>query len=59
MLSTRGTLIKNGKGYKMHRGDVVNMPPQVPHQSLPDPAGFTYMLIKVNTGTYPWPLIEK
>ncbi|HTS50907.1 MAG TPA: hypothetical protein VMH05_23335 [Bryobacteraceae bacterium] len=55
----RGTLIKNGKGYKMQRGDVVNMPPQVPHQSLPGPAGFTYMLIKVNTGTYPWSLIEK
>ena len=55
----RGTLIKNGRGYKMQRGDVVNMPPQVPHQSLPDPGGFTYMLIKVNTGTYPWSLIEK
>jgi len=55
----RGTLIKNGKGYKMQRGDVVNMPPLVPHQSLPDPGGFTYMLIKVNTGTYPWSLIEK
>ena len=55
----RGTLIKNGKGYQMQRGDVVNMPPQVPHQSLPDAGGFTYMLIKVNTGTYPWSLIEK
>ena len=55
----RGTLIKNGKGYKMQPGDVVNMPPLVPHQSLPDPAGFSYMLIKVNTGSYPWWLLEK
>lgn len=55
----RGTLIKNGKGYKMQPGDVVNMPPLVPHQSLPDPGGFTYMLIKVNTGSYPWALIDK
>ena len=55
----RGTLIKNGKPFKMRAGDVVNMPPLVPHQSLPDPGGFTYMLIKVNTGTYPWSLIDK
>jgi mannose-6-phosphate isomerase-like protein (cupin superfamily) len=50
----RGTLIKNGKGFKIKTGDVVNMPPLVPHQSTPDPGGYTYMLIKVNTGTYPW-----
>jgi mannose-6-phosphate isomerase-like protein (cupin superfamily) len=55
----RGTQIKNGKGYPMKAGDVVNMPPLVPHQSLPEPGGYSYMLIKVNTGTYPWSLIEK
>ena len=55
----RGTLIKNGKGYTMQTGDVVNMPPLVPHQSVPDPGGYTYMLIKVNTGIYPWSLTEK
>lgn len=58
-LEERGTLVENGKGYKMQAGDVLNMPPSVPHQSLPDPAGYTYMLIKVNTGTYPWALAEK
>jgi hypothetical protein len=36
-----GTLIKNGKGYKLKVGDVFNMPPLIPHQSLPDPGGFT------------------
>lgn len=55
----RGTVIKNGKGYALKTGDVLNMPPSVSHQSLPDPGGFTYMLIKVNTGTYPWSLTEK
>ena len=54
-----GTLIRNGKGYAMKAGDVLNMPPSIPHQSLPAAGGFTYMLIKVNTGTYPWSLTEK
>jgi mannose-6-phosphate isomerase-like protein (cupin superfamily) len=30
----RGTLIKNGKGYRMKAGDVLNMPPSVPHYCL-------------------------
>jgi hypothetical protein len=38
---------------------VINMPPNTPHQSIPDPKGFSYMLIKVNVGQYPWALIEK
>ena len=33
------------------------MPPSTPHQSIPDPGGFSYMLVKVNTGVYPWSLI--
>jgi mannose-6-phosphate isomerase-like protein (cupin superfamily) len=55
----RGTLIKNGRGYKVKAGDVINMPPNTPHQSIPDPKGFSYMLIKVNVGQYPWELIDK
>ena len=55
----RGTLIKNGRGLKVKAGDVINMPPNTPHQSIPDPKGFSYMLIKVNVGQYPWALIEK
>jgi mannose-6-phosphate isomerase-like protein (cupin superfamily) len=55
----RGTLIKNGRGFKVKSGDVINMPPNTPHQSIPDPKGFSYMLIKVNVGQYPWALIEK
>jgi len=55
----RGTLIKNGRGLKVKAGDVINMPPNTPHQSIPDPKGFSYMLVKVNVGQYPWALIEK
>jgi quercetin dioxygenase-like cupin family protein len=55
----RGTLIKNGRGLKVKAGDVINMPPNTPHQSIPDAKGFSYMLIKVNVGQYPWALIEK
>jgi mannose-6-phosphate isomerase-like protein (cupin superfamily) len=55
----RGTLIKNGRGYKVKAGDVINMPPNTPHQSIPDANGFSYMLIKVNVGRYPWALIDK
>ena len=57
-LEERGTLIKDGVGYKVKAGDVINMPPNTPHQSIPDPGGFSYMLIKVNTGQYPWELIR-
>jgi len=57
-LEERGTLIKNGVGYKVKAGDVINMPPNTAHQSIPDPGGFSYMLIKVNTGQYPWELIK-
>jgi mannose-6-phosphate isomerase-like protein (cupin superfamily) len=53
-----GTRIRNGTGYHMAAGDVVNMPPLVPHQSLPDPGGYSYLLIKVNTGVYPWAQLE-
>jgi mannose-6-phosphate isomerase-like protein (cupin superfamily) len=55
----RGALIKNGRGFKVKAGDVINMPPNTPHQSIPDPKGFSYMLIKVNVGQYPWALIDK
>jgi mannose-6-phosphate isomerase-like protein (cupin superfamily) len=55
----RGTLIKNGRGLKVKTGDVINMPPNTPHQSIPDPKGFSYMLVKVNVGQYPWALIDQ
>jgi hypothetical protein len=37
----RGTLITGGRPFKVKAGDVINMPPNTPHQSLPDPGGFS------------------
>jgi mannose-6-phosphate isomerase-like protein (cupin superfamily) len=54
----QGSSIRNGVPFRLKAGDVVNMPPSTPHQSIPDPGGFTYMLVKVNVGVYPWALIE-
>ena len=53
----QGTLIASGAPLRVKAGDVINMPPSTPHQSIPDPGGFSYMLVKVNTGVYPWSLI--
>ena len=53
-----GTLIIGGDRLPMAAGDVVNMPPLTPHQSLPSPDGYTYFLVKVNTEHYPWELTE-
>jgi mannose-6-phosphate isomerase-like protein (cupin superfamily) len=55
----QGTLITGGRPLRVKAGDVINMPPSTPHQSVPDAAGFSYMLVKVNTGTYPWSLIAE
>ena len=55
---SRGPSIRNGKGYKVKAGDVINMPPSTPHQSLPDPGGFSYILVKVNVGMYPWAIVD-
>jgi mannose-6-phosphate isomerase-like protein (cupin superfamily) len=54
-----GTMIRNGHGYPMKAGDVMNMPPSIAHQSLPDAGGYSYLLIKVNTGVYPWSMAER
>lgn len=53
----QGNLIAGGAPLRVKAGDVINMPPSTPHQSIPDPGGFSYMLVKVNTGVYPWSLI--
>jgi mannose-6-phosphate isomerase-like protein (cupin superfamily) len=54
----RGPSIRNGRGYTVKAGDVINMPPSTPHQSLPDPGGFSYLLVKVNVGMYPWSIVD-
>lgn len=50
--------IKGGKPFKLQAGDILNIPPNMPHATVPDTGGMTYVLMKVNTGLYPWSLIN-
>jgi len=54
-----GTLKAGGKAFKLKAGDILNIPPNMSHATIPDPAeGMTYVLMKVNVGLYPWSLIN-
>ena len=50
--------IKGGKPFKLQAGDILNIPPNTPHATVPDAGGMTYVLMKVNVGLYPWSLIN-
>jgi len=50
--------IKGGKPFKLAAGDILNIPPNMPHATVPDAGGMTYVLMKVNVGMYPWSLIN-
>jgi mannose-6-phosphate isomerase-like protein (cupin superfamily) len=50
--------ISGGKPFKLQAGDVLDIPPDMPHATVPDPGGMTYILMKVNVGLYPWSLIN-
>jgi mannose-6-phosphate isomerase-like protein (cupin superfamily) len=50
--------IKGGKPFKLQAGDVLNIPANQPHGTVPDAGGMTYILMKVNVGLYPWSLIN-
>ncbi len=47
-----------GQTYKVKAGDWLLIPPDAPHQPKPDPGGFSYMIMKINVGMYPWNLIR-
>ena len=50
---------KGGKAFKVKTGDIMNIPANMVHAVIPDaPEGVTYVLMKVNTGLYPWSLIN-
>ena len=50
---------KGGKSFKLKTGDILNIPANMVHATVPDaPEGMTYVLMKVNTGLYPWSLIN-
>ena len=50
--------ITGGKPFKLQAGDVLDIPPNMPHATVPDTGGMTYVLMKVNVGLYPWSLIN-
>lgn len=47
-------LLKGGQAFKVKAGDVLAVPPNVPHASVSEAGGLTYMLLKINVGLYPW-----
>jgi mannose-6-phosphate isomerase-like protein (cupin superfamily) len=49
---------KGGKEYKVHAGDILNIPPGTVHGKRADAGGLTYVLMKINVGLYPWSLIN-
>jgi len=52
-----GTAIAGGRRVLLAAGDMLNIPPSTPHQVTPGEEGITYMLMKLNVGTYPWRLV--
>jgi mannose-6-phosphate isomerase-like protein (cupin superfamily) len=54
----RGQPIEGGKTFKVKAGDWLLIPPDTPHQPKPDAGGFSYMIMKINVGVYPWSLVR-
>lgn len=50
--------IRGGKPFKLQAGDILDIPANMPHATVPDAGGMTYVLMKVNVGLYPWSLIN-
>src|SRR5439155_6803614 len=53
----RGSAITGGETYHLKAGDWLMIPPGTPHLSVPDQEGFSYMMMKINVGLYPWSLV--
>src|SRR5688572_27498624 len=47
-----------GKPIKLQAGDILAIPPNMAHGTVPDAGGMTYVLQKINVGLYPWSLIN-
>jgi mannose-6-phosphate isomerase-like protein (cupin superfamily) len=54
----RGQPVVGGQTYKVKAGDWLLIPPDTPHQPKPDAGGFSYFIMKINVGVYPWNLIR-
>jgi len=53
----RGTSVEGGESHRLKAGDVVLVPPNLPHAAQADAGGFSYLLLKINVGLYPWPIV--
>jgi len=54
----RGQPVIGGQTFKVKAGDWLLIPPNTPHQPKPDAGGFSYMIMKINVGIYPWALVR-
>jgi len=54
----RGQPIIGGQTFKVKTGDWLLIPPDTPHQPKPDAGGFSYFIMKINVGIYPWSLVR-
>jgi mannose-6-phosphate isomerase-like protein (cupin superfamily) len=50
--------ITGGRSFTLQAGDLLNIPPNIPHGTMADEGGMTYVLMKLNVGLYPWSLIN-
>ena len=53
-----GDTIVGGKTIHVKAGDIVSIPPNVPHSATPDPGGYARVNLKINVGLYPWGLVS-
>jgi mannose-6-phosphate isomerase-like protein (cupin superfamily) len=53
----RGTSVQGGETHRLKAGDVLLVPPNLPHSAQADAGGFSYLLLKINVGLYPWPIV--
>ncbi len=54
----RGQPVVGAQTFKVKAGDWLLIPPDTPHQPKPDVGGFSYFIMKINVGVYPWSLIR-
>jgi len=50
-------IIKGGETFPLKAGDILEIPPSVPHATSTGPEGMTYMMVKINVGLYPWSIV--
>ena len=54
----RGQPIIGGQTFRVKAGDWLLIPPDTPHQPKPDAGGFSYFIMKIYVGIYPWSLVR-